>query len=54
MAFKINDQCITCGACMASCPVGAIEESGDAFVITDSCVECGACQAGCPAGAIEE
>ncbi len=54
MAFKITDECISCGACVANCPAGAIEENGAAFVITDACIECGACQAGCPAGAIVE
>lgn len=52
MAYKITDECIACGSCAASCPVGAISE-GDKYVISDECVECGACAAVCPVGAIQ-
>jgi Uncharacterized Fe-S center protein len=52
MAYKITDECIACGTCAASCPVGAISE-GDKYVISDECVECGACAAVCPVGAIQ-
>ncbi len=55
MAFKINDQCVNCGACEPDCPVGAIVEQGDKRVIeADKCISCGACAASCPAEAIEE
>ncbi len=51
MAYKINDNCIACGACQAECPTGAISE-GDIFVINpDKCIECGACADTCPVGA---
>lgn len=53
MAYKINDSCVACGACEATCPVGAITEGDGKYVISDECVECGACAAGCPMGAIE-
>lgn len=52
MAYKINDSCISCGACASTCPVEAITE-GQPYVIGDTCVECGACAAVCPVGAIE-
>ncbi|MBQ2113645.1 MAG: 4Fe-4S binding protein [Selenomonadales bacterium] len=53
MAYKINDACVSCGACAETCPVGAISEGDGKYVISEDCVECGACAAGCPMGAIE-
>ena len=29
MAYKITDECISCGACAAECPVEAISEGAD-------------------------
>jgi NAD-dependent dihydropyrimidine dehydrogenase PreA subunit len=55
MAYVITDECVSCGACAAQCPVEAIAECDDKFVIDqDTCVECGACAAQCPVGAIVE
>lgn len=53
MAYKIDDQCISCGACAGTCPCGAIAEGDGKFEIDEAtCVECGACAGGCPVGAI--
>ncbi len=54
MALKINDDCIGCGTCVESCPLGAIVESGDIYRITDDCNECCACVEVCPVDAIVE
>jgi len=55
MAYKITDQCISCGACAAECPVSAISEGEETYVIDEeSCIECGACYSTCPNDAIEE
>ena len=48
MAYKISDDCISCGTCAAECPVGAISEGDGKYVIDpDKCIECGACAGVC-------
>ena len=56
MAFKITDECISCGAGAAECPVNAISEGDGKYVIdADTCISCGACAGTCPVGApVEE
>ena len=55
MARKISDDCISCGACAATCPIGAISEGDSHYEIdADACIDCGACEEGCPVGAISE
>ena len=47
--------CISCGTCVAICPVGAIsfDEDGKAIIDRSKCIRCGACQASCPVEAID-
>ena len=52
MAVKITAECIGCGACVSTCPFGAIEMRGDKAFITDACTMCGACIEACPVKAI--
>ena len=41
MAYKITDECISCGACEAECKNNAISEGEEFYVIdTDKCTEC--------------
>lgn len=41
MALKISDDCISCGACEAECPVNAISAGDDQYHIDAAkCVEC--------------
>lgn len=55
MAFKISDECISCGSCAGGCPVNAISEGDAKYEINaDECISCGACAANCPVGAISE
>lgn len=52
MAYKISNDCISCGACEAECPVKAISPGDGQYVINpEICVECGACAGVCPVGA---
>ena len=51
MAVKINDECNACGACLDTCPAGAIAE-GEKYRVTDACTDCLACVESCPTGAI--
>lgn len=55
MAYKISDECISCGACESECPVGAISEGSDKYNIDPGkCSDCGACADICPVSAISE
>jgi ferredoxin len=55
MAYKITDACISCGACEAECPVGAISAGDDKYVIdAATCIDCGACASVCPVEAPQQ
>lgn len=58
MAYKINEDCISCGACEPECPNAAITEGDTTFVIDPAkCTECVGsnpspkCVETCPVGA---
>ena len=52
MAYVINKDCISCGACEGECPVSAISAGDSKYVVDqDSCIDCGACGGVCPVGA---
>jgi ferredoxin len=52
MSYKINDECISCGACASECPVEAISEGSDKYVIDPGkCIDCGSCAGVCPVSA---
>jgi ferredoxin len=55
MAYIINDDCISCGACESECPVSCISAGDDKYVIDESeCIECGACAGVCPVDAPQQ
>lgn len=55
MAYCIGEDCISCGACESTCPVGAISMGDDKYVIdADKCIDCGSCAAGCPVSTITQ
>ncbi len=52
MAYCINDDCISCGACKPVCPVSAISEGDSKYIIDENiCIECSACASVCPVNA---
>ena len=52
MAVYVTNECVGCGACVTTCPFGAIVMENDKAKITDACTACGACIESCPTGAI--
>ena len=55
MAYIINDECISCGACVGECPTDAISEEGGKYIINpEACISCGACHDVCPVEAPNE
>ena len=53
MALTVSSVCVACGACVDTCPVGAISMADKAVVDASACVDCGACEGVCPTGAIQ-
>ncbi len=53
MAIMVKtEECVGCGACVSTCPFGAIVLENGKARITDACTSCGACVESCPVGAI--
>ena len=54
MTHKITSDCISCGACEAECPEGAISAGENQYVIDPAlCKDCGSCVDVCPTGAAQ-
>lgn len=52
---KVNESvCVSCGACLAECPKGAISTPTGCYatVDIDLCIGCGKCSKICPTGCI--
>lgn len=53
MAYTINDECISCGACAGECPTDSISEGATHYEIDPAtCIDCGACVDVCPTSSI--
>lgn len=52
---SITQDCVACGNCIKSCPMGAITVNNGIYAIIDQskCVGCGKCAEVCPAGVIK-
>jgi ferredoxin len=51
---EINQSlCVLCGACIESCPTGALSIAGERILLDEGlCSYCGDCEGICPEGAI--
>jgi electron transfer flavoprotein alpha subunit len=47
-----KEKCIGCGACVETCPFGALSLVDDLAVVNDKCTACGACLLACPVHAL--
>ena len=50
--YSVSDECISCGACEATCPTGAIYINGYVYAINGNCIKCNKCINICPMKAI--
>lgn len=51
--FHATNKCISCGKCVALCPLNNIQMEDELSKWGDRCTHCMACIGGCPTGAIE-
>ncbi|MBR5484993.1 MAG: EFR1 family ferrodoxin [Oscillospiraceae bacterium] len=46
----VGEGCTRCGACIRTCPVGAINENNPHITDGEKCIQCNACEKICPVG----
>jgi ferredoxin len=55
VAYKISDECVSCGSCESECPVQAISQDETKYVIDpEKCTDCGSCAEVCPSECIHQ
>jgi ferredoxin len=55
VAYKITDECVSCGACESECPAEAICQGEQKYQIDAAkCTDCGACAEVCPTECISQ
>jgi ferredoxin len=53
VTVTVDRSCTACGACVATCPTGALSPAPLLAAVTDSlCIDCLACVEVCPADAV--
>lgn len=52
--FRIEEDCIGCGACTYVCPQGCISKGSPYRIDPVHCLHCGACREVCPADAVKK
>ena len=55
LAAVDKTQCVACGVCENTCPLGAVKVSRSCYAAVEAerCVGCGKCAKLCPVGCIE-
>lgn len=51
MTPEAIEDCVSCGACAAACPVCAIDKGDPKRAAGETCISCMRCIAACPRGA---
>jgi ferredoxin len=55
VAYKITEECVSCGSCESECPAEAIKQGETAYQIEAAkCTDCGACAEVCPVECIKQ
>ncbi|MBE3097684.1 MAG: 4Fe-4S binding protein [Planctomycetota bacterium] len=55
MAYKITEECVSCGSCESECEAKAISEGDTQYVIDPAkCTDCGTCAEVCPTECISK
>jgi len=55
LSLVIDSRCTACGACLVTCPEGALKRAPKKpHLVASMCTGCLACLEVCPAGAIEQ